>query len=102
VPPDTAAAPEPDRWLRARWDRTEGERYKGALVIKTHRRANVTAEVAGLFNALHISLSQFNFNLHDDGTGTIFAVAGVSGREQLKLLRDKLTAMKGVAEVYYG
>jgi GTP pyrophosphokinase len=102
VPPDTAAAPEPDRWLRARWDRTEGERYKGALVIQTHRRASVTAEVAGLFNALHISLSQFNFNLHDDGTGTIFAVAGVSSREQLEQIKGKLEGIKGVAEVYYG
>ena len=102
VPPDTAVAPEPDRWLRARWDKTEGERYKGALVIKTHRRASVTAEVAGLFNALHISLSQFNFSAHDDGTGTIFAVAGVTSRGQLDQLKDKLEKMKGVAEVYYG
>jgi len=102
VPADTAAAPEPDRWLRARWDKTEGERYKGALIIKTHRRASVTAEVAGLFNALHISLSQFNFNLHDDGTGTIVAVAGVADRGQLEQIKGKLEGIKGVAEVYYG
>jgi len=102
VPADTAAAPEPDRWLRARWDRTEGERYKGALVIKTLRRASVTADAAALFNSLHIPLSKFNFDMHDDGTGTIVAVAGVASREQLKQLRDKLALIKGVTEVYYG
>ncbi|MDR2686345.1 MAG: RelA/SpoT family protein [Oscillospiraceae bacterium] len=102
VPADAAGAPEPDRWLRARWDRTEGERYKGALVIKTLRRASVAAEVTGLLNSLHIPLSKFTFDMHDDGTGTIVAVAGVASREQLKTLRDRIAAIKGVGEVYYG
>jgi GTP pyrophosphokinase len=102
VPADTAAAPEPERWLRAQWDKTEGERYKGALVIKTLRRDSVTAEVTGLLNALHIPLSKFSFEGNDDGTGTIIAVAGVSGRAQLEQVKGKIEGMKGVAEVYYG
>jgi len=102
VPPDTAAAPEPDRWLRARWDKTEGTRYKGALVIRTHRRASVTADVANLFNGLHVALSKFSFEMHDDGTGTIVAVAGVTSRGQLEQIKDKLALIKGVTEVYYG
>ncbi|MCL2299111.1 MAG: RelA/SpoT family protein [Firmicutes bacterium] len=102
VPADTAAAPEPDRWLRARWDKTEGERYKGALVIRTYRRASVTADVANLFNGLHIALSRFSFDLHSDGTGTIHAVAGVASRHQLEQLKARLEGVKGVAEVYYG
>ena len=102
VPADTAAAPEPDRWLRARWDKTEGERYKGALVIKTAGHISITAEVANLFNGLHVNLSKFNCETNDDGTGVIFAVAGVASREQLKQIRDRIEQMRGVTGVFDG
>ncbi len=102
VPADPTAAPEPDRWLHARWDKTEGAHYKGALVIKTIDRTGMAADVINLFTGLHIHLNRFNAEDHDDGTCTIYAVAGVSSREQLKQLRDKLVQIRGVTDVYYG
>jgi GTP pyrophosphokinase len=99
VPRDILRAPEPDRWLRARWDSSEKSSYCGALTIQTVNQRGMTAAVSALLNNLHVDIDEFSSHNNKDGTGTIRAIIGVGSREQLKSIRGKILQIKGVTDV---
>ncbi|MDR2753812.1 MAG: RelA/SpoT family protein [Oscillospiraceae bacterium] len=99
VPADLAKAPEPDRWLPARWGDTAKTEYRGVLTIHTVNQTGMTAKVSTLLGNLHISIEDFHAHNNHDGTGTVIAVVGVSSREQLENVRGKVCQVKGVTEV---
>jgi GTP pyrophosphokinase len=99
VPRDLARAAEPDRWLPARWAENSRETYLGALTIHTMNRTGMAADVANLFKALHVDISDFHAHSNHDGTGTVYATIGVSSRDHLESIRGKLFQIRGVAEI---
>jgi len=99
APREPAHAPEPDRWLRARWYNTGGMEYLGALTVYSAERTRVTADIAALLRNLHIDISDFHSHGNADGTGTVYAVIGVNSREHLEQIRTRVFQIKGVTEV---
>jgi GTP pyrophosphokinase len=99
APLEPSRAPEPDRWLRARWGDTGGSEYLGAIAVRCANKTRATADIAALLRNLHIDLSDFHSHGNSDGTGSVYAVIAVHSREHLEQLRAKVFQIKGVTEV---
>ena len=99
VPRDLQRSPEPDRWLPARWAESGRTTYLGALTIRTVNKTGMAGDITILFKNLHLDISDFRVHANSDGTGTVYAIVGVNGRDHLETVRGKLLQVKGVTDV---
>ena len=59
----------------------------------------MAADIMILFKNLHVDISDFHVHANQDGTGTVYATIGVTGRDHLDSIRGKLLQIKGVTEI---
>ncbi len=100
VPADLSRAPEPDRWLRARWAPAEQKHYVGAMHIRSVDASGMLATISGFFSLNHINISDWEMHTHPDKTASITAGVGVGSREQLESVMERLRKVEGVLEVW--
>ena len=99
VPPDLARSPEPDRWLRARWAPSAHKNYIGSLFIRSINVTGMQATLSNFFGANHVDITDWQMNTYPDRTASITAGIGVSSREQLNTIVERLKRVEGVIEV---
>ena len=99
VPRDLQDAPEPDRWLPARWAETGRTSYLGALKIQTVNKTGMAGDITIMFKNLHVDINDFNVHANSDGTGTVYAAIGVSSRDHLESIRGKLLQIRGITDI---
>ena len=99
VPGDLNTAPEPDRWLLARWSEKRKSAYLGALTIVSMDQTGMMADISGLLKNIHVDISSWQMRPNGDGTSTISTTVGVTGRGHLETVLSKLRQMSGIISV---
>ncbi len=100
VPRDIAAAQEPDRWLRAYWDKKNTkEEFKCTLNITCLNRMGMLADISGALANMRVMINELNTRNYSDGRCSIVVTLSVAGVEHLKTVVDKLNKVDSVLEI---
>ncbi len=99
VPRDIASCAEPERWLRAYWDKNVKEEFKCTLHIVCINRVGMIADISGLLASMRIMINDLNTRNYSDGRSSFLITVSVNGVEHLKTLIEKLSKVEDVLEI---
>ena len=102
VPADLSKASEPDRWIKAYWDKNVKEDFKATLVITCLKRIGLIADITALFANMRISINDLSTRATKDGRTVIIVTVSVNGVEHLNSLVGKVEGVEGVLAVERG
>ena len=102
VPADLSKASEPDRWIKAYWDKNVKEDFKATLVITCLKRIGLIADITALFANMRISINDLSTRATKDGRTVIVVTVSVNGVEHLNSLVGKVEGVEGVLAVERG
>ncbi len=102
VPADLSKASEPDRWIKAYWDKNVKEDFKATLVITCLKRIGLIADITALFANMRISINDLSTRATKDGRIAIIVTVSVNGVEHLNSLVGKVEGVEGVLAVERG
>ncbi len=98
VPKDISKAPEPERWIKASWDRKVQNSYRVTLAVTCMNRMGMLADLSAVIANMHVMIHSIFTKDASDGRCTIYMTITVNGAEHLKSVCEKLKKVKGVLE----
>ncbi len=99
VPRDIALSAEPDRWLRAYWDKVVREDFKSTLLITCFNRVGMLADVSVQISNMHVMIHDINTRYNKDGRFAVTVTITVNSIEHLKSVITKIEKIDGVLSV---
>lgn len=99
VPKNIELASEPDRWLRAYWDKNVKESYKCTILVHCIDRVGMLADVSGLMANMHVMIHSVSTSGQKDGRSTLILMITVEGVEHLKSVTARVEKINGVLSV---
>ncbi|MBQ2756596.1 MAG: bifunctional (p)ppGpp synthetase/guanosine-3',5'-bis(diphosphate) 3'-pyrophosphohydrolase [Oscillospiraceae bacterium] len=87
------------RWVNARWDSAQFERYMSAIEISANDRDGLLADVSIALLNMKIPIHTLNAKECKDGMASIKITIEVGSLEQLTKVMDKFKAIRGVISV---
>lgn len=96
VPGDIESSPEPQRWLKAYWDKTVKESFKATLSILCISRVALMADISGLLANMRVFINSVNTRENKDGTINIYMTITVSSVEHLTSVTQRLEKIDGI------
>ena len=98
VPADISKASEPERWLKASWDRQVQKSYRVTLAITCMNRVGMLADLSAVIANMHVMIHSIFTKDGSDGRCTVYMTITVNGAEHLRSVCEKLKKIKGVLE----
>ena len=99
VPKDLALAPEPDRWIPARWSVNRSKSFCATLQVHAIDRDGILVDVSTAVLNMRIKMTAVTARQLKDGNCAIDLTICVEGVEHLKSVIAKLSAINGVLTV---
>ncbi len=99
VPEDISKAPEPDRWIGARWADEVREEFKSTLEIVANNRNGLLADLTLQLSQMHIFIHSLNSREVKNGNAVIYATITVNGLEHLKTVMARLSNISGIISI---
>lgn len=99
VPIDIKSAPEPGRWIPARWDVGRTERFDSTVNILSINRDGIVADLSILLANLHVSVHAINARETKDGNCVINITISVESKEHLDNVTARIKKLQGVYSV---
>lgn len=87
------------RLVRTQWDDSANEQFRSTIVIQCLDRTGLLADVSGKMSSMHIPIYALNTATSTDKRCTITATIGVSGREHLDSVIEKLKKIRSVLDI---
>ncbi len=99
VPRDISNCAEPERWVRAYWDKQIKEEFKSTLLITAFDREALLADVTAQLAGMHVMIHTINAREMKDGRCSITITITINGVEHLKSVIARMSKVKGVLSV---
>ncbi|MBP9988812.1 MAG: bifunctional (p)ppGpp synthetase/guanosine-3',5'-bis(diphosphate) 3'-pyrophosphohydrolase [Ruminococcus sp.] len=99
VPKDISACAEPERWIKASWDKNVKEDFTAGLSIACVNRVGLMADASRVIAEMHVMIFSINSRVMKDGRAIIELTIGVNGTEHLQSVITKLKKINGVTDV---
>lgn len=99
VPKNISAASEPERWVRAYWDKNTKSEYKATLMITCISRVGMLADLTTTLAAIHVMIHNVVAKDTNDGRSEIYMTITVNGAEHLNNVMTRLKKIDGVLGV---
>ena len=99
VPIDLKNAPEPERWIPARWDVGKAERFDSTVNILSTNRDGIVADLSILLANLHVSVHAINARETKDGNCIINITISVESKEHLDNVTARIKKLQGIYSV---
>ncbi len=96
VPSDIDKSQEPERWVKAYWDKTIKESFKASLSILCISRVALMADISGLLASMRVFINSVNTRENKDSTVNIYITITVSSVEHLTSVTQRLEKIDGV------
>lgn len=96
VPADIQSAPEPERWVGARWDSSIKVEARSTLNVYAINRDGVVLDITTAMAAAHIKIHSINARPINDGNCLTTMTIAVNGREHLESVIRMLNKIQGV------
>ena len=99
VPEDISDAAEPERWIKAYWDKNVKEDFKCTLQLTCLNRIGLLADISGMLANMHLNINEISTRPTKDGRVSIFLTVSLNGIEHLNTTVKKLEAIQGVLAI---
>ncbi|MBQ6543896.1 MAG: bifunctional (p)ppGpp synthetase/guanosine-3',5'-bis(diphosphate) 3'-pyrophosphohydrolase [Clostridia bacterium] len=99
VPEDISGAAEPERWIKAYWDKNVKEEFKCTLQLTCLNRIGLLADISGMLANMHLNINEISTRPTKDGRVSIFLTVSLNGIEHLNTTVKKLEAIQGVLAI---
>lgn len=99
VPGDINNAPEPERWLKVRWEDNGAQGFNATLAISCFDRMSMLADVSVALANMHVMIHNVNTRDHKDGTFILYMTISVNNAEHLKSITAKLMKINGILKI---
>ena len=99
VPQDVSTAPEPERWVNARWEGEVKEEFKSTLEIIAVDRSGLLADITQQLFNMHLFIHALNSRETKDGNATIYATITIHGLDHLTSVITRLQSIAGIISV---
>lgn len=96
VPQEIESAPEPERWMMARWDENIKIDARSTVNIYAINREGIVADITTAMSGAHIKMSAMNAREINDGNCLISITFAVNGKEHLDATMKMLYKINGV------
>lgn len=96
VPIDIALSPEPERWVKARWDGNIKVDARSTLNVYAIDRDGVVLDITTTLAAAHIKIHSINARPINDGNCLTTLTLSVNGKEHLENVIKMLNRIQGV------
>ena len=87
------------RLVKTEWDDSANEQFRSTIVINCLDRTGLLADISGKLSSMHIPIYALNTNVSSDKRTTITTTIGVSRREHLDSVVEKLRKVKSVLDI---
>ncbi|MDR1565359.1 MAG: bifunctional (p)ppGpp synthetase/guanosine-3',5'-bis(diphosphate) 3'-pyrophosphohydrolase [Oscillospiraceae bacterium] len=99
VPGNIAEAPEPERWVPAKWKSKSANReYNCTIEIQGYERQGLIADISVAMANMHLSTSTWNSHISGDVTN-ITITFKTNSTEHVNTVKNKLEKIKGIISV---
>lgn len=99
VPVDLDSAPEPERWISARWAVGRTEKFESTVNILAINRDGIIADLSILLGNLHVAVHAINARETKDGNCETSITISVESREHLDNVTQRIKKIQGVYSV---
>ncbi len=99
VPKDLSECEEPQRWVSAYWEKSAGEAFRSTLQIIASDRTGLLADVTIQLSNMHIFIHTLNSRELKDGKAVVTVTIDVAGRDHLRGVISRLSAINGIDEI---
>ena len=87
------------RLVRTEWDDSANEQFRSTIIINCLDRTGLLADISGKLSNMHIPIYALNTNVSADKRTTITTTIGVSRREHLDSVIEKLKKVRSVLDI---
>ncbi|MDO5138468.1 MAG: TGS domain-containing protein, partial [Oscillospiraceae bacterium] len=87
------------RLVRTEWDDSANEQFRSTIIIHCLDRTGLLADISGKLSSMHIPIYALNTDVSTDKRTTITTTIGVSRREHLDSVVEKLRKVKSVLDI---
>ncbi len=99
VPRDISTAGEPERWVKAYWDKNVREEFKCTLQLICLNRVGLLADVSGQLAQMHVMINDLTTHHLKDGRCSMVLTLCVNGVEHVNNLVAKLKKIDSVLDI---
>ncbi len=100
VPQDLTLCPEPERWVRARWEGEVQDDFKSTLHIVCVDRGGFLADLTQQLSSMHIFIHALNTRQERNSDNAFVSVTiSISGLPQLQSIIERLSKIPGVISI---
>ncbi len=96
VPKEISMSNEPERWVRATWDRDIKEDFIATLSAVCIDKVGLLAEISGKFAEMRVMIHSVNMRAIKDGRAIMNVTITVEGAEHLRNVMAKIQKIDGV------
>lgn len=96
VPVDISSCPEPERWVKARWDSNIKIEARSTLNVYAIDRDGVVLDITTTMAGAHIKIHSINARPINDGNCLTTMTVAVNGKEHLDAIIKMLNRIQGV------
>ena len=96
VPVDIASSPEPERWIKARWDSSVQIDARSTINVYAIDRDGVVLDITTTMAGAHVKIHSINARPINDGNCLTTMTISVNGKEHLESIIRMLNKIDGV------
>lgn len=96
VPADIASSPEPERWIKARWDSSVQVDARSTINVYAIDRDGVVLDITTTMAGAHVKIHSINARPINDGNCLTTMTISVNGKEHLESIIRMLNKIDGV------
>ena len=96
VPVDIASSPEPERWIKARWDSSVQVDARSTINVYAIDRDGVVLDITTTMACAHVKIHSINARPINDGNCLTTMTISVNGKEHLESIIRMLNKIDGV------
>ena len=87
-----------NRLVQTHWDDEIREQFRVTICVLCNDRTGLLADISGKLSSMRIPIYALNTSIQD-GQSSIIMTIGVSGKEHLQVITDKLRKVRGVISI---
>ena len=87
-----------NRLVQTHWDEEIREQFRVTICVLCNDRTGLLADISGKLSSMRIPIYALNTSIQD-GQSSIIMTIGVSGKEHLQVITDKLRKVRGVISI---
>lgn len=99
VPEDISQAPDPSRWLAAKWSDSINTSFGTVIEILATDRTGLVADLAGQLTGMHINIHNMSSKGTKNGMAIVTFAITVKNKSHLRDIMSRLHSVKGVISV---